>query len=471
MDVFEAGAAIADISPGDDWFEARRAMTERNPEEYRTASFTTGVAEPIYARTLVIRQGDRLMVMITADLAGLEPWLLAQVREELSRRPGFAAATIAVTVSHTHSGPPYSQDEPYGRWLVDQMVSSAEAAAADLAPARIGAAHGFCNSLSYYERIPITEENAASLGVHPKHAGGVKHSRDHLEARAAAGPIDPQVGVVRIERIDGTPSAVLIHFTAHPAVEIGPPHVSPDYVGFTAKRIQREIPGVVPLFCQGADGAVNINNIFGTLDHARQHGETLADEVLRVLDSIEMTGHVDATSARGTSHLEYSPIPTQEEIDEELAICQGYLDSLERNPDEVWRGYGRHTINLPPDFSSQARRRMEQLRMAQLQSVRSKAGHVFPPAPIELTLFRWNDIALVFNPLELFVQLGLEVKRRSPHRYTFPVGYSGGGPGGYIGTAEEVGRGGYHFAYFNPARRAPGNGERLVADMLELVRQ
>ena len=114
---------------------------------------------------------------------------------------------------------------------------------------------------------------------------------------------------------------------------------------------------------------------------------------------------------------------------------------------------------------------MVERRIEQLEGVRSRPGYVFPPAPVELRLFRWNDIALVFNPFEIFVQLGLEVKRRSPHRYTFPVCYSGGGPGGYVGPDEEVARGGYHFVYFNPARRAPGNAERIVDDMVRLTEQ
>jgi len=410
------------------------------------------------------------MVLITADLLGVSPYLLARVRAMLGQAPGFEAARIALAASHTHSGPPYENGDAYCEWVAEQMAGSATDAVADLAPSRIGATVGFCNNLSYYERIPITHENAERIGADPRHIGGIKHSRDYLEARAAAGPIDPQVGVVRIDRADGTPRAVLIHFTAHPAIEIEPPHVSPDYVGFAMNAIRRELPGVVPLFCQGADGAVNINNIFGTLEHARQHGQTFAAEVLRVLDTIETTDRVDAVcAASATFNLEYSPVPTQEHIDEEMDLCRRYVEALERNPDEVWLGNGTYTINLPPGFSPEARRRAVEARIRQLENLRSKPGHVSPPSPAELQLFRCNDIALIFNSFELFVQLGLELKRRSPHRYTFPVCYSGGGPGGYLGRAEEIARGGYHFMPFDPGRRSPANAARIVDDMVALA--
>jgi len=471
MAAFECGAAARDISPGDDWFQGRREMLARGASQrgYRTTSFTEGAAEPVWVRTLVTRHPDTLMVLITADLGSVSPYLLARVREMLGETPGFERARIALAASHTHSGAPYQDGDAYCERVARQMAESARDAASDLAPSRIGATCGSCSSLSYYERIPVTQDNAGRLGVDPKHIGGIKHSRNYLEARAAAGPIDPRVGVVRIDRADGTPKAALVHFAAHPAVEIEPPHVSPDYVGFAMSAIRRELPGVVPLFCQGADGAVNINNIFGTLDHARQHGETLAAEALRVLETIETTDQVEAACACSTFNLEYSPVPTIEELDEELDVCRSYLEALERNPDEVWLGFGKYTINLPPGFPPEARRRMVEGRIRQMEDLRSTPGRVFPPTPTELQLFRWNDIALIFNPFELFVQLGLEVKRRSPLRYTFPVCYSGGGPCGYLALPCEIARGGYHFVRFNPGRRAPGNAARIIDDMVGLT--
>ena len=471
MAAFEAGAVTVDISPDDEWFRVRRRNMLQMSHDlyYRTNSFTEGVAEPVWIRTLITRQNDKMMVLITADLIAIQPWLSAWVRAELGRKWGLENTQIAVTCSHAHSTPPYTENEPYGKWIAEQMVASVQAAIANLEPARIGATHGFCNNLSYYERIPITSENAAQLGAVPSHIGGIKHSRDYIEARAAAGPIDPQVGVVRIDHADGTPKAVLVHFTAHPAIEIEPPHVSPDYVGFAMKKIQRKLPGVVPLFCQGADGAININNMFGTLKHAKKHGETLANEVLRVLDSIETTDRVEAAYASRLSHLEFSPIPAQENLDEELAACQTYVENLKDHPDDVWVGHGSYTINLPSGFPPEARRRMVEVRIKQLEQARSQAGRQFPPLPVELQLFRWNDIALIFNPFELFVQPGLEVKRLSPYRYTFPVCYTGDCVG-YVGPASEIARGGYHFTYFKPGRYALGNAERFVKEMITLVK-
>jgi len=56
MSEFEAGVAIRDISPSEDWFNVRRELLRRGRVGdgyggYKTQSFTDGVAEPILART------------------------------------------------------------------------------------------------------------------------------------------------------------------------------------------------------------------------------------------------------------------------------------------------------------------------------------------------------------------------------------------------------------------------------------
>ena len=40
---------------------------------------------------------------------------------------------------------------------------------------------------------------------------------------------------------------------------------------------------------------------------------------------------------------------------------------------------------------------------------------------------------------------------------------------GYVGPSEEIALGGYHFAYSQPSTYAPGNGERLLEEMLDLL--
>ena len=58
---FEAGAAIRSISPDESWFQARRGALGRGTANgYRSHSFTEGVAEPIFTRTLVTRPGRPL---------------------------------------------------------------------------------------------------------------------------------------------------------------------------------------------------------------------------------------------------------------------------------------------------------------------------------------------------------------------------------------------------------------------------
>jgi hypothetical protein len=56
-----------------------------------------------------------------------------------------------------------------------------------------------------------------------------------------------------------------------------------------------------------------------------------------------------------------------------------------------------------------------------------------------------NDIAIWAAPLELFCEISLDVRNRSPFPYTFYFGYTNGWLG-YLPTKEEFAHGGYEAA-------------------------
>jgi hypothetical protein len=77
-----------------------------------------------------------------------------------------------------------------------------------------------------------------------------------------------------------------------------------------------------------------------------------------------------------------------------------------------------------------------------------------------------GDLAFVFIPGELFVELGLEIKRRSPFAHTFVV-ESLSESLGYIPTRIAYEEGGYQPAV--GTRLAPGGGELIVEKALALL--
>ena len=63
------------------------------------------------------------------------------------------------------------------------------------------------------------------------------------EEVASVGPIDPQVGLLRLDRADGTPLAVLYQFACHPIMNPPSKGCSADYPGYASKVIEEALGG------------------------------------------------------------------------------------------------------------------------------------------------------------------------------------------------------------------------------------
>jgi hypothetical protein len=76
--------------------------------------------------------------------------------------------------------------------------------------------------------------------------------------RAATSPLDPSLGVIRVDDQSGKPRAVVVNYACH-AVVLGPDNrsISAEYPGYLARRLERELPGALCLFVQGGAGDIN----------------------------------------------------------------------------------------------------------------------------------------------------------------------------------------------------------------------
>ena len=77
-----------------------------------------------------------------------------------------------------------------------------------------------------------------------------------------------------------------------------------------------------------------------------------------------------------------------------------------------------------------------------------------------------NDIAVWAAPLELFCEIAMEVRSRSPFPYTLYFGYSNGWLG-YLPTREEFARGGYEPSVSPFTERAGEDLVRAVVSYLQ----
>jgi hypothetical protein len=145
------------------------------------------------------------------------------------------------------------------------MIAALQQASARLFPARIAAGYGDRLPALGYQRLQMQ-------------ADGHKRALWRDDERIPYGPVDPEVGVIRIDDHAGTPRIILMSYACHPVVNGINLEVSADYPGAATRTVEDHFgSGLICLFVQGACG--NINPLF-------RRGALLAGEVIRAAGEI-----------------------------------------------------------------------------------------------------------------------------------------------------------------------------------------
>ena len=174
----------------------------------------------------------------------LEPELTNEYRDLIATALSIPRSHVMINSSHNHSGPAmpgYMLDtdedqtfkERYKRDLLRWLVEAAVEADRQLQPARIGADWGEA-TLAVYRRE--YQDGHDVLGEVPGH------------------PIDPSVGVIRVDDLEGSPIAIVFRYSCHPVTIGGRSAVaSTDFPGPARDVLERSLGGLA-VFLQGCGG-------------------------------------------------------------------------------------------------------------------------------------------------------------------------------------------------------------------------
>jgi neutral/alkaline ceramidase-like enzyme len=197
---------------------------------------STGVHDPIKVRSLLLESGKVRLLWLTVDLVGMDPGLLTELRDRLARR-GLSYQAVIASASHTHSGPgAYANSTLFAFLAVDRV-----------APAVRG------RLLDGFEEAAVRAEAGK---VRARVGSGLTEVSDIAESRVQ-GPLDPELGVVKVVGSNGRPVAAIWNYAIH-GTALGRDNflLSGDLMGEANARIERAI-GVPALFVNGAVGDVS----------------------------------------------------------------------------------------------------------------------------------------------------------------------------------------------------------------------
>jgi hypothetical protein len=264
----EAGAAKAEITPP--------VGTPLNGYGDRLGRSSLAIHDPVWARCLYLNDGETSVFLVTSDLCVINRELRQRVLELAPRE--VAPEHIILTATHTHSA-----QGAMMRSLVVRAVSGRF-----MPEVLERTARGFAEAM----RGAYLGRKRASIG----YAVGEQHDLS-TNRRYDNGPIDPQIGVIRVDDSDGNPMAIIGNLAAHPTTVSDDDKycVSADYPGFFYTTLEKLTgPGCLAMFMNGAEGnqrPTNPENRPNSWERTESIGRILAERVKAIADTIPCGDH------------------------------------------------------------------------------------------------------------------------------------------------------------------------------------
>lgn len=430
------------------------------------------VNDPLYAKALVIKNDAAAIAIVTVDAVAIGEIgpignsFLGEVRETLHREHGIEPANVLVNASHCHGVVRSDSSE--------LTASAVGRALENLVPVTVGVGSGREDRIMENRRFTLANGDQADS----RRAYALPPDR----AFAEVGPIDPEIGVLRLDRRDGTPLAALYNFACHPIQGVPGGGNTADMIGFASTVIEENLGGgAIALFLQGCAGDINPAH-YKDADHphdAEPLGNLLGLSTLRALRSVQ-TGQdsrltvinetVELPRADFTQRIKNLEAKREELVESlrgtpinlktfiPLAVKYGLSPEYpstyaHRYLHEEAMGWD-HATKLDVENRSAIQRYMDNAQVmeeltrlqANLRLLRKhQADNAAAPKStidVEVMALRIGGFVLATFPGEPTVRIGLNIKQASPHEHTFVAGYTNGYIY-YAGTAEQLHNTGY----------------------------
>jgi neutral ceramidase len=378
---FHASAVKVDITPSaSKWLAGYPARQ------------STGVHDRLYHRIVAMDDGHTQFFLVSSDLCLFAPSVYDEATAQLKKETGIEPLQVWWTVTHTHSAPEvgphgllklmmperykHEPDQEYTASVERALIDGIKKARSELAPARLAFGTGY--SAANINRRARDVDGSISLGLNPD------------------GPTDRQIGLIRVERPNGSIIALVANYSMH-GTALGPHNtlISGDAPGEVEAYVEEKLTAPM-LYVNGAAG--NLAPIYTVQEdfraaHITEFNVLLGDRILAANRSL-------------------APASSDVNIHE----GEGFVETPRR------KGFG-----------------WDDSLGNYLQPGKGASGTI--RLPVRFTIFN-DDLALWSAPVELFCEISMSVRSRSPFPHTFYFGYANGWLG-YLATRQAFSEGGY----------------------------
>jgi len=396
----------------------------------------TNILDPLHAKAIALSNGKTTLGFVICDLIVVPGDVADAAKALITERTGIAPDNILIAGTHTHTGPAIvgalatPEEEGYGAWVAPRLADAFMLALQRLQPAQVAHAAGACPGEVHNRRWHMKD---GTVMMNPGH--------QNPNALRPAGPTDPQLGLMILRSPEGAPIAALGNLSLH-YVGVREDHnvICADYFAAFGRSLNR--CAGAHFICPLANGTFgDVNNIDAASPARISQGATfeiervanvVAAEAWRVWSGLREDDFRDEVELG--AKLTRVNFPARSPSDEELAAARTLYDSGEKWDDAEWI-YARELVlcaELPREWT------------------------------VPIHALRVGDLGIAGLPGEVFTEIGLDIKQRSPFAQTMNIGIANDTVG-YVATDQALDEGSYETRLCRHVRAPRGTG-KLWAD-------
>jgi hypothetical protein len=417
------------------------------------------IHDELHARCLVLDDGQTRLALVVCDLLGIHRLVSDEARRLIEKQTGIPAAHVMISATHTHSASSalgkdrfrHEQElDDYQRFVARRIADGVQSAANNLRPAELG--YGAAEAPEHV----FNRRWFMKAGSMPENPFGTTDDLVKMNPPAGspnltepAGPTDPTVSFLAVREPGGKPISLFAAYSLHYVGGVGNAHVSADYFAVFCQHLarlleaERQDPPFVAMLANATSG--DINNINFRQPRPRQ--EPYA-QIRHVAEDVASKVHA------ALAMVEYRR-------DVKLAARFREPTIAWRRPTDEQVAWAKKTVAAGPKVAGRT-----DLSVAYAE--RALALAEYPETTtVPLQVLAIGDVAIGTMPCEVFCEIGLDYKAKSPMQPAFMVELAHGSFG-YLPTPRHHKLGGYE-TWLGTNRLEVEASDKLLAELLEMT--
>jgi len=420
---------------------------------------STHIHDELYARCLVLDDGQTKIALVVCDLLGLSRSLCLSARQQIQQATGIPSENVMISGTHTHSATSalgerwYSSDQElndYQKFVTHRISDGVRRAVNQLRPAQVGFGSVDVPEHVFNRRWFMQEGSPALVSpfgktdkVRMNPPGGVP------ELIEPAGPIDPTVSFIAVRDRNGRMISIFSAYSLHYVGGVAGADISADYFAVFCETLKKLQPGsdndspFVALMANGTSGDINNINF-----RTPRPGKPPYEQMRYVAEDVAQNVH------ESLAHVAWQETTT--------------LEARYRELDVKWRTIEPALLDWALETQTKPENIGKPNGIAVIYAGRvQRLAQASPETKLPVQVLRIGDICIGTSPCETFAEIGLEYRKRSPIAHSFMVELAHGYYG-YLPTPRHFELGGYE-TWPGTNYLEPTASEKITAALLEMT--